>query len=227
MGTGQTQKPIETLVSPMSLKILSINVRGLGTCAKCSLVLHELARLHYDLFLLQETHVSCKKQADHLARIWPGECFWSFGRGKSAGVALFVSPRFSGKISRFLFDSAGRVFSALVILASRSFNVVSVYAPNTVSDRKPFFENLHNYFISQGDLIVAGDFNCVDNVLDRLHFVDSSLPDKKHLHALLSDFSLIDFWRKKKPRGTSFTWSNADYSQGSRLVVRISILTFL
>ena len=79
---------------------------------------------------------------------------------------------------------------------SRSFNVVNVYAPHTVSERKTFFENLHN-FISQGDLIVAGDFNCVDNVLDRLHFADSSLPDKKHLHTLLSDFSLIDIWRKK------------------------------
>ena len=76
----------------------------------------------------------------------------------------------------------------MVILASRSFNVVNVYAPNTVSERKTFFENLHNYFISQGDLIVARDFNCVDNVLDRLHFADSSLPDKKHLHTLLSDF---------------------------------------
>ena len=201
----------------MSLKILSINVRGLVTPAKCSLVLRELERLHYDLFLLQETHVSCKKQADRIARTWPGECFWSFGRGKSAGVAVFVSPRFSGKISRFLFDSDGRVFSALVILPSRSFNVVNVYAPNTVSERKTFFENLHNYFLSQGDLIVAGDFNCVDNVLDRLHFADSSLPDKKHLHALLSDFSLIDIWRKNNPRGTSFTWSNADYSQASRL----------
>ena len=122
----------------MSLKILSINVRGLVTPAKCSLVLRELERLHYDLFLLQETHVSCKEQADHIAHTWPGECFWSFGRGKSAGVALFVSPRFSGKISRFLFDSDGRVFSALVILPSRSFNVVNVYAPNTVSERKTF-----------------------------------------------------------------------------------------
>ena len=105
----------------------------------------------------------------------------------------------------------------MVILASRSFNVVNVYAPNTVSERKTVFENLHNYFISQGDLIVARDFNCVGNVLDRLHFANSSLPDKKHLHTLLSDFSLIDIWHKKNRRGTSFTWSNADYSQASRL----------
>jgi len=28
---------------------------------------------------------------------------------------------------------------------------------------------------------------------------------------------LSDIWRKRNPRGTSFTWSNADYSQASRL----------
>jgi len=152
----------------MSLKILSINVRGFGTPAKCNLVLRELECLNYDLFILQETHVSSKQQADGIARLWPGQCFWSFGRGRSAGVALFVSPRFSGQVSRFLFDSDGRVISALVLSESNRFNIVNVYAPNTVYECKTFFENLHNYFISQGDLIVAGDLNCVDNVLDQI-----------------------------------------------------------
>ena len=41
----------------MSLKVLSLNVRGLGTPAKRFTVLRELERLDYDLFLLQETHV--------------------------------------------------------------------------------------------------------------------------------------------------------------------------
>ena len=42
----------------MSLKILSLNVRGLGTPNKQYTVLRELERLNYDLFLLQETHVN-------------------------------------------------------------------------------------------------------------------------------------------------------------------------
>ena len=201
----------------MSLKILCLNVRGLATPAKRLVVLRELERLNYDLFLLQETHVSTKRLADEIARSWPGQCFWSFGRGKSAGVALFVSPSFSGHISRFLFDSDGRVFSALVLLGPLSFNVVNVYAPNTVSERKTFFERLHDYFISNGSRIIAGDFNCIDNVLDRLHSTNISLPDKRCLNAFSSDFSLIDVWRKLNPRGVSFTWSNSDYTQASRL----------
>ena len=73
-------------------------------------------------------------------------------------VALFVSPRFSGHIFRVLFDSDGRVLSALVLLGSMSLNVVNIYAPNTVSERKTFIECLHDYFISNGSRVIAADF---------------------------------------------------------------------
>ena len=65
--------------------------------------------------------------------------------------------------------------------------------------------------------IIAGDFNCVDNRLDRLHVLNDSLPDKSVFRRLLSDCSLIDVWRKQHPRGTSHTWANANYSEVSRL----------
>ena len=131
--------------------------------------------------------MSTKKLADEIAHCWPGQCFWSFGRGKSAGVALFVSPRFSGHISRFLFDSDGRVLSALVLLGPMSFNVVNIYAPNTVSERKTFFERLHDYFIPNGSRVIAGDFDCIDKKLDR--YPASTLPpDKKCLIAFFVRF---------------------------------------
>lgn len=40
-------------MAPMSLRILSLNVRGLGTPTKRYAVLRELERSNYDLFLLQ------------------------------------------------------------------------------------------------------------------------------------------------------------------------------
>ena len=174
--------------------------------------------------------MSTKRLADEITRCWPGQCFWSFGRGKSAGVALFVSPRFSGHVSRFSFDSDGRVLSALVLLGSSSLNIVNVYAPNTVSERKAFFERLHDYFIPNGSRIIAGDFNFIDNKLDRLHSANTVLLDKKCFSAFLSDFSLVDVWRKLNPRGVSFTWSNSDFSQASRLdrfLISRSLLQFV
>ena len=84
-------------------------------------------------------YLSNKTQADEISKRWIGHCFWSFGTGKKAGVAIFVSPRFQGKISKFVFDSDCRIFSALIDFGSCKFNLVIVYAPNTVTGRKFFF----------------------------------------------------------------------------------------
>ena len=70
---------------------------GLLRPLRRDLVLYELSLLDLDIVLLQETHVSNKTQADEISKRWIGHCFWSFGTGKKAGVAMFVSPRFQGK----------------------------------------------------------------------------------------------------------------------------------
>ena len=200
----------------MHLKLVSIKVRSLSSSRKTDVILHELDRLPYDFFLLQETHVSRKECADLIVKKWRGDCFSSFGVGRSAGVAAFVSPKFAGMVSRFVFDSDGRVLSVLGQLDLTVFNVVNTYAPNTVSGCKAFVENLHLYFLSSSR-VLAGDFNCVDNALDRLNCCSDFSADKKCLRFLLSHLSLIDVWRKKNPWGVSCTWANSDYSQASRL----------
>ena len=151
--------------------------------------------------LLQETHVSCKKHATRFEKLWNGQCFWSFGTGRSAGVAVLFRSNFPGKIVRFLTDSDGRILSLLIDLTHLQLNIVNIYSPNVVSDRKTFFSRLHDYFISQGELIIGGDFNCIDNPLDKLICPIVPSSDKTILCSLRADFSLIDVWRKQNPRG--------------------------
>lgn len=166
--------------------------------------------------MLQETHVSNKSQADEISKKWPGNCFWFIGTSNKAGVAMFVFPCLQGKISNFLFDSDGRALSALIEFGSCKFNLVKVYAPNTVNGRKVFFQSLHQYFLIPCH-IIAEDFNCLDNKLDCLHVLNDSLLHKSIFHRLLLDCSLIDVWCKQHPWGTLYTWANAIYSQASRL----------
>ena len=106
--------------------------------------------------------------------------------------------------------------SVLIQIGACEFNLVNIYAPNTVSGRRAYFRNLHDYFLSPGR-IVAGDFNCIDNTLDRLHISNDSLPDQSTFRQLMSDCLLIDVWRKQHSRGKSYTWANANYSQASWL----------
>ena len=66
-------------------------------------------------------------------------------------------------------------------------------------------------------MLIGGDFNCIDNVLDKLNCSVVSSADKTSLGTLMSDFLLIDVWRKQNPHAISFTWSNSDGSQASQI----------
>ena len=136
---------------------------------------------------------------------------------KSAGVAILISPKFSGNIIRYVHDTDGRILSLLVNYNSFKFNIICLYAPNTVSDRRLFFNRLHTFFLSHGDLILGGDFNCIDSDLDRLKIKSDFSADKRCLLALKSDFCLVHIFRKKNLKAISFTWSSKDFSQASRL----------
>ncbi|CAH3027964.1 unnamed protein product, partial [Porites evermanni] len=54
-------------------------------------------------------------------------------------VAILVSAKFSGKIIRYVHDTDGRILSLLVDLNSFKFNIICVYAPNTMSDPIKFY----------------------------------------------------------------------------------------
>ena len=142
-------------------------------------------------------------------------------------VVIFVSPKFSGKIIRCVHDTDGRILSLLVDFNSFKFNIVCLYAPNTVTDRKLFFNRLYTFFLSPGDLILGGDFNCIDSELDRLHIKSAFSTDKRCLSALKSDFCRVDIFRKRNPKAISFTWSDKDFSQASRLDRFFFLLFFL
>ena len=152
------------------------------------------------IFSSYKRHISCKTQADLIEKCFKGQCFWSFGIGKSAGVAIFVSPKFSGKIIRYVHDTDGRILSLLVDFNSFKFNIVCLYAPNTVTYRKLFFNRLHTFFLSPGDLILGGDFNCTDSELDLLHIKSDFSADKRCLSALSPISVLLIFFVRGIPK---------------------------
>ena len=73
---------------------------------------------------------------------------------------------------------------------------MNIYSPNAASERKVFFADLHYYFLSQGLLLIDGDFNCIDNILNKLNCSTVPSADKTSLVTVMSDFSLADFWHK-------------------------------
>lgn len=198
------------------LKIISSNVRGLGSSGKSTKIIQELDHLNCDVTLLQETHVSCKKEAQAFQKLWKGKGFWSFGTGKSAGVAVLFSLGFSGKIIRFLTDSDRRILSLLIDFHNLKFNVVNIYSPNTASDCKLFF------------VICIITLFCkafcswvVSSIASIMYLINSIVPlflrPIKILSPLLCLIFLLLIFGENGTHIKLFSWSNTNRTQASRI----------
>ena len=93
-------------------------------------------------------------------------------------------------------------------------NSVNIYAPINLAERKIFFDSLHEFFIPSAAIIIGGDYNCYDNVLDKF---GGNISIHKEYESLKNDFALVDVWRNLHPGSREFTWFNSSLSIGSRL----------
>ena len=196
----------------MTSKILSLNSRGFSKLFQDYLIYS--LRTSYDVFCFQETKITDPEVFRVFSCAWRGPCFWSPAVGKQGGVLTCLSESFSGNVSRWKRDTSGRVVSLLLKLDDLRINLINIYAPTNLAEKKVFFRSLHEYFLPSDVLIIAGDYNCYDHNLDK--FGGNFVP-AKCVTDLRSAFSLIDVWRKLHPRVCQCTWFNSDFSIGSRL----------
>ena len=125
-----------------------------------------------------------------------------------------INDDFQGKVSSWRKDSCGRVLSLGLEIAGVTINVINIYAPTNQTERKIFFENLHEFFIPSDELIIGGDFNCYEKELDKF---GGNISLATYLTNFRSSFRLVDIWRKRHLRAREMSWFNADLSIGSRL----------
>ena len=149
-----------------------------------------------------------------LASRWQGPCFWFPSIGRGAGSLVVVSKSFEGKITLWRKDSDGRIVSLLIEFHGFKINLVAIYAPTSLTDRKTFFESLHEFFLPADGIIVAGDFNCYEHDLDKFGGVFTATG---YMSDFRSTFNFVDALRKLNPPSREVSWFNSDFSIGSRL----------
>ena len=92
--------------------------------------------------------------------------------------------------------------------------MVNIYAPNVLTERKLFFESLHQHFFPAGEVILGGDFNCYESNLDKF---GGNVNVSGYLTEFRKALNLVDVWRRRNPKFRAMTWFNSDLSIGSRL----------
>ncbi|XP_058103553.1 uncharacterized protein LOC131247134 [Magnolia sinica] len=187
------------------MKVVSWNVRGLGSKQKRRLIKHSCRRSNPDVICLQETKV--RQFSDSLM-----ESIW-----KSKDVrwtALHASGSFGGILvawnsSRWsLIDTWSGTYSVSVILhdalSDFRYLVSSVHGPNSEDSRKDFWVELSASRLCFSDpTCLVGDFNMIRFVEEKSHGNKVS-PAMGAFSAWIDDQDLVDL----PLLGARFTWTN-------------------
>ena len=192
----------------MDFKIISLNTRGFKQSVRDFLFFNLL--FEGDIFCFQETQVSDSS----VFRSFVEKCFWSPAFGKQGGVLTCLSDSFHYEVVQWKRDTSGRVVSIVIKVNNYCINIVNIYAPTNLTERKVFFENLHDFFLPSDSIVIAGDFNCYEFQTDK---TGGNLSCAKYLTDFRSTFNLIHAWHCLNPRSRQCTWFNSDFSVGSRL----------
>ena len=143
-----------------SLRICSLNCRGLGNFKKRRDVFNKVRGDGYNIIILQDIHCKVGKE-DTFRNSWGNDILVAPYTHNARGVAI-LTHGIDAKFSDVVTDKGGNFIIAKVIINQmHQFMLVNIYAPN--EDDPAFFSGLDSLLGEQSDLpiIIAGDWNLV------------------------------------------------------------------
>ncbi|MES9882662.1 MAG: reverse transcriptase domain-containing protein [Sedimenticola sp.] len=203
------------------LNIATFNINGMRA-TETQAELKQICESHnFDILLLQETHFDTKYIGKAIEQELSYKSFWSFGTSRSCGVGILLSDNLSYTLEKYEYDFDGRFLFIDIKIGEIPYRIINIYAPNKEKDRKEYFLNLSQFLVANRNIIVGGDFNCVENSRKDKFGRDSN-PDfgttgSKELKTLTNDFQITDSFRKLNPNMIASTWHAAGKQIHARL----------
>lgn len=201
------------------IKILSVNVQGIGLLPKRTDMLQYLKEKNCQIYCLQDTHF-CPGKDEKLVRArWEGECFFSSLKSNSRGVAILFNKNIEYKVHNYKSDPNGNYIMLDLTIENNRLTLVSIYGPN--SDEPVFYENIVNKMEEFGNehIIWCGDFNLViDPAIDYCNY--KTINNKKARNKLLEiiqEHYMVDPYRDLHPSMKRYTWRRKHPFQQARL----------
>ena len=196
----------------MSIEILSVNVRGIGSQKKRREIFYWLHKKKGDIFFIQETHSTSKDEQIWSAE-WGGKVFFSHGTSESRGTAVLISNSFNGKITEVEIDQDGRYIILSVQVDDIVYILLNIYAPNR--DSPVFFSELFEKVkqMENDYVIVGGDMNItlnpdIDKKTERTTSESHSY-SRDTILQYMEDQDMVDVWRLWHQDGRKYTWSRS------------------
>lgn len=147
-----------------TLSIITLNVRGIATASKRTKIFNLLPLLNAEIYLIQETNLSGNSLINKAKSEWPGLSFWANGDFKAgSGVAVLVKPGLDIDINLVFDHPSGRLMVVDVDYLGLQARVINIYYPAKPSKLENFTKILNAQVLTKKNIILAGDFNFVEN----------------------------------------------------------------
>ena len=139
----------------------------------------------------------------------------------SRGVCILIRKNVDIEILNCFPTQDGRILLCNVKFESKTLSLVCIYAPNNESQRRSFFEQIENhinmYASNISHLVIAGDFNCCLQDIDRnppTHLGDTS---RNILESMIDKLHVYDVWSKAYNNNPGVTYVDKYHKTLSRL----------
>ena len=200
-----------------STHFISLNV-GLRNTEKRQIIYNWIKKQKANICLLQETHVD-KAIEKIIKSEWNGDVFNSCGPSNGKGVMILLNKNVDIRIENVHIADDNRKILVNLYINKSPITVINVYAPTIYKAREEFFKKTFHWIHRNAkyNVIIGGDFNCVQDKLKDTKNIKGNCKKHKHLQKIMTKFNLIDIWRKNWPDKRQFTWRQVSLGIASRL----------
>jgi len=178
-----------------------------------------LIKYNIDICFLQETHIDKVSEIEKIKEVfYDYSCVFPKCDGKSRGVGILIKKNENISLLSDFCDFENRVVGCEVSLKGVPINLINIYAPTNKTEQNEFIEALYDVLNSKKRVILAGDFNCVENEMtDRAncHRFEKNAIMKNWLN-FFKNYNLKEIkWLDNQEKSKIMTWSNG--IQSSRI----------
>jgi ribonuclease HI/exonuclease III len=223
---GSKRPHISRKTKKSNITIASLNIHGKTTDSgdsKIQRLSTIMKQRKYAIVAIQETRINTEI-ATQLQKLHPSIVILNNGQFSSKqGVAFIINKKlFAGKNNTWthypLIDNRASLLR--INWRGEHHDIINIYSPNADTDKLAFIENLTNAITSITDLqnpILLGDWNCVEDSLDRQppreddHNVLIALDNLKH------KLKLVDGWRLQHPTDLKYSLTHVSNNTLARI----------
>ena len=190
-----------------SIKIISMNARGLRNNVKRRDVFKWLREHKYDICCLQDFH--CTNELENVYRSeWGGNCLFSNYSSASRGVAILFNGNFEYHLHDNIKDPQGNYILLDISINKQRFTFGSIYGPN--KDCPNFFVKLFEEIecFQNASIVLCGDWNIVmEYDKDTRNYKgQNNRRARDILRQKIESMELFDVWRIQHQHKKTFTW---------------------